>query len=126
MDPRGGGPAEGVRQLCLAANRHGHQIEVASLDRPDAPWANERPECCPLHLLGPTHLGTYMYAPRLLPWLRANLPRFDAVIVNGLWQYHGLASWHALRHSGTPYFVFTHGMLDPWFRREYPLKHLKK
>lgn len=25
-----------------------------------------------------------------------------------------------------PYFVFPHGMLDPWFRRTYPLKHLKK
>jgi glycosyltransferase involved in cell wall biosynthesis len=25
-----------------------------------------------------------------------------------------------------PYFVFTHGMLDPWFKRHYPLKHLKK
>jgi glycosyltransferase involved in cell wall biosynthesis len=22
--------------------------------------------------------------------------------------------------------VFTHGMLDPWFKRQYPLKHLKK
>ncbi|MQU61112.1 glycosyltransferase, partial [Pseudomonas helleri] len=25
-----------------------------------------------------------------------------------------------------PYFVFTHGMLDPWFKRTFPLKHLKK
>jgi glycosyltransferase involved in cell wall biosynthesis len=25
-----------------------------------------------------------------------------------------------------PYFVFPHGMLDPWFKEEYPLKHLKK
>jgi glycosyltransferase involved in cell wall biosynthesis len=25
-----------------------------------------------------------------------------------------------------PYVVFTHGMLDPWFKRQYPAKHLKK
>jgi glycosyltransferase involved in cell wall biosynthesis len=25
-----------------------------------------------------------------------------------------------------PYLVQTHGMLDPWFKRTYPLKHLKK
>ena len=31
-----------------------------------------------------------------------------------------------LRRFKTPYFVFTHGMLDPWFRSAYPLKHLKK
>ena len=31
-----------------------------------------------------------------------------------------------LRRLGVPYFVFCHGMLDPWFKRTYPLKHLKK
>lgn len=25
-----------------------------------------------------------------------------------------------------PYHVFTHGMLDPWFKHTYPLKHIKK
>jgi glycosyltransferase involved in cell wall biosynthesis len=34
--------------------------------------------------------------------------------------------WRALKGTATPYFVFTHGMLDPWFKRTYPLKHLKK
>ena len=32
----------------------------------------------------------------------------------------------ALTGLKTPYYVFTHGMLDPWFKRQYPLKHLKK
>jgi glycosyltransferase involved in cell wall biosynthesis len=48
------------------------------------------------------------------------------VIVDGLWQYHAFGVWRGLRGSKTPYFVFTHGMLDPWFKRTYPLKHLKK
>jgi glycosyltransferase involved in cell wall biosynthesis len=46
--------------------------------------------------------------------------------VNGLWQYHSFGAWRALRNSDTPYVLFTHGMLDPWFKRRYPLKHLKK
>ena len=25
-----------------------------------------------------------------------------------------------------PYVVFTHGMLDPYFKRAFPMKHLKK
>ena len=25
-----------------------------------------------------------------------------------------------------PYFVYTHGMLDPWFKHEYPIKHMGK
>ena len=68
----------------------------------------------------------YAYAPRLLSWLRTNSVRFDAVIVEGLWQYHGLATWRALHKVGVPYFVFSHGMLDPWFKHTYPLKHFKK
>jgi glycosyltransferase involved in cell wall biosynthesis len=31
-----------------------------------------------------------------------------------------------LASTGVPYYVFTHGMLDPWFKHRYPLKHLKK
>jgi glycosyltransferase involved in cell wall biosynthesis len=79
-----------------------------------------------VHNLGPGRLGTYRYSPRLKHWLADNAARFGAVIVNGLWQYHGFAAWRALHGTATPYFVFTHGMLDPWFRHQYPLKHLKK
>ncbi len=43
-----------------------------------------------------------------------------------MWQYPGLAARRAARALGLPYFVYTHGMLDPWFKRAFPLKHLKK
>ena len=51
---------------------------------------------------------------------------YDAVVVHGIWQYHSFGVWRALHGTATPYFVFPHGMLDPWFNRTYPLKHLKK
>jgi len=51
---------------------------------------------------------------------------FDIVVSHGLWQFNGVATWRALRDSSTPFCVFPHGMLDPWFKRRYPLKHLKK
>ena len=66
----------------------------------------------------------YGFAPRLVPWLRAHVARFDAVVVHGLWNYADLAARRVLPRSGVPYFVFTHGMLDPWFKRAYPLKHV--
>src|SRR5204862_6885193 len=50
---------------------------------------------------------------------------YDAVIVHGIWQYSSFGVWRALRGTSTPYYVFPHGMLDPWFNRAYPLKHLK-
>jgi glycosyltransferase involved in cell wall biosynthesis len=124
LDPSGGGPAEGVLRLSAAAVRRGHKVEIVTLDAPGHCW--HEPASCPVHNLGPSSLGKYCYTPRLVPWLRLNAQRFDAVVVNGLWQYQGLATRAALRGMGVPYYVFTHGMLDPWFRRAYPLKHAKK
>jgi len=122
-DPAHGGPMEGIRQTSEVLAQMGHHTEVASSDDPALPWL--RDFSLTVHALGPGKSG-YGYAPRMVPWLRENAARYDAVIVNGLWQYAGLAAWRALRGRETPYFVYTHGMLDPWFKRAYPLKHLKK
>ncbi|MEA3120796.1 MAG: hypothetical protein QOH33_337, partial [Paraburkholderia sp.] len=123
LDPSAGGPAEGVRQSALALTARGHHVEAASLDAPGAPFLASF--ALPVAALGPGD-GKYGRTPHLVAWLREHGPQFDAVIVNGLWQYHGLAAWQALRGLGVRYYVFPHGMLDPWFKRTYPLKHLKK
>lgn len=124
INPKNGGPIEGIKQLSAINQRYGHVIEVVTVDMPDDPWVKAFPLAC--HALGPSHLGKWSYSRNLVPWLKANAHRYDVVIVNGIWQYHGLAVWRALRGTTTPYFVFTHGMLDPWFKRTYPLKHFKK
>ncbi len=123
VNPEGGGPIEGVKQLSASAKLVGHNVEVCSLDFAGAPWVADFN--LSLHTLGPT-LGKYGYASRLGPFLRQNAPQFDVVIVNGIWQYHSYCTWQTLRGMNTPYVVFTHGMLDPWFKRTYPLKHIKK
>jgi glycosyltransferase involved in cell wall biosynthesis len=61
-----------------------------------------------------------------VPWLRAHRQEFDAIIVHGLWQYQAFGAWRALSGTSTPYFVYCHGMLDPWFKHAYPFKHAKK
>ncbi len=123
VNPRGGGPIEGIRQITPALAALGVETEVLTLDAPDAPWCADFP--VPLHAMGPSKTS-YGYTPRAVPWLRENRSRFNAVFVNGLWQYPGFAVWRALAGTTTPYFVYCHGMLDPWFKRTYPLKHLKK
>jgi glycosyltransferase involved in cell wall biosynthesis len=123
LDPRGGGVAEAVRQFANALVRAGHETEIATVDSPGADWLRDAP--WPVHALGP-HRGGYQFAPKLAPWLRAHRDDYDAVISHGLWQYHGFAAWRAWRGARGPRFVFAHGMLDPWFKRTYPRKHLKK
>ena len=122
VDPAGGGPIEGVRQLSAMNRGLGHQVEIASGDSPERPFLNSYD--LPVYAMGPGSLK-YNYCSRLVPWLRANARKYDIVVVNGIWQYHSFAAWRVLR-GRVPYVVFTHGMLDPWFKQRYPLKHLKK
>ncbi|MFL6528394.1 MAG: glycosyltransferase [Chthoniobacterales bacterium] len=123
LDPETGGVARAVTSLSKALVTRGITVETVTLDPADAPWL--RNGGLQVHALG-TGLTSFRYSSALLPWLRVNRSRFDAVIVNGLWQYLGFAAWRAFAGSGTPYFVFPHGMLDPWFKVTFPLKHLKK
>lgn len=119
----GGGPIEGVRQRARVLHEMGHETELVCLDAPAEIDRALFP--MPVHALGPSR-GGYRFNDRLAPWLRENATRFDAVTAHGIWQQHDYAVWQALHGSSTPYFVFPHGMLDPWFKRAYPLKHLKK
>src|SRR5690348_15575319 len=74
MDPRTGGPSEGLRQVSRVLDAEGHRTEVACLDAPDDPWLRESP--WPVHALGP-FVGSYRYSGRFLPWLRSHIARFD-------------------------------------------------
>jgi len=123
VNPAGGGPIEAIKQLGTTLVSAGHRVEIASLDAPSAVYLTQCP--LPVHPLGPATLK-YGFGIRFIPWLRANRGQYDAVIVNGIWQFHSFGAWRALSNSSTPYVVFTHGMLDPWFKKQYPLKHFKK
>jgi glycosyltransferase involved in cell wall biosynthesis len=122
-NPLGGGPIEGVRNLGKRMQELGHATELVTLDDPSEPWLLSQP--LTVHALGPG-IGTYCLSGRLVPWLASHAHHYDFVIVNGIWQYHSFATWRALTRLKQPYVVFTHGMLDPWFKHTYPLKHLKK
>jgi glycosyltransferase involved in cell wall biosynthesis len=117
-----GGPPEGLRQLAEGYRQEGIHLEVASLDGPEEAFLKELPFT--VYAFGPVK-SVYGYSPRLLPWLQAHVDEYDAVVINGIWQYNSLAAWRVVRNR-LPYAVFIHGALDPWFKKRYPLKHLKK
>lgn len=123
LDPAYGGPVESLRQFSANVARFGHTHEVLTLDNLNSPWLDEFP--CLVNAVG-SCLGRYRYSTKADSWLSENIDRFDAVIVRGIWQYQSFAVRRAAMSNGVPYFVFTHGALDPWFKQHYPLKHLKK
>lgn len=123
VDPQLGGVAESIRSRGVKLKEMGHEVEVVSFDHPNASFVPSYE--LKLHALG-SGKTKWQYHSGLIPWLRSKARDYDAVIVDGIWQYHCYAARKALKGTGVPYYVFTHGMLDPWFKRTYPLKHLKK
>lgn len=123
LDPSTGGVATAVMSLSNALSARGHTVEIVVLDKPGAQWLGQIG--LRVHALGEGRTS-YRFSGALLPWLRQHGHHFDCVVVNGLWQYQSFAAWRAFAGGRVPYFVFPHGMLDPWFKRTFPLKHAKK
>jgi glycosyltransferase involved in cell wall biosynthesis len=123
LDPTVGGVAPAVMGLSRGLVGRDHEVDILTLDKAGAPYLSG--SALPVIALGPG-LTRYRYSKRIGDWLREKGRDYDRVLVHGLWQYLGYAAWRRFSGSGTPYYVFPHGMLDPWFKRTFPLKHLKK
>lgn len=137
VNPELGGPIEGVvRQSLYSIANGNHEREVLSLDPPDAPWV----AACPItvHAMGDAQLANFSKYRRIVPWvrygfsvrfvrwLRKNYHRYDGIVVNGLWNFVSLGFVMALAGRDVRYVVYTHGMLDPWFKQTYPVKSFFK
>jgi glycosyltransferase involved in cell wall biosynthesis len=134
LNPGGGGPAQGIRNSIPAMAKQGVENEVVCFDSPDAEFLKQ--DNFPVHALGfrchSRERGnplvkilrrSWSYNPKLYSWLLENLGNYDAVIVHGLWLYHGYAAfnaWKKYKKTHTTYpklFVMPHGMLDPYFQQ---------
>ena len=115
-DLRGGGPIEAARNMGTIWAGQGHSHDLLTLDPEDADL--ELPGY-PGRIfkvgvpVGKSLAARYRYSPAMVRWLKANAHNYDAVIVSGLWRYQTMGAANALIDLGIPYFVFTHGMLDP-------------
>jgi glycosyltransferase involved in cell wall biosynthesis len=131
VDLRNGGTTEHVFSTSQVWCEYGHVVHVLCLDPPDAECVRRSP----LTTFALGHRGQlaemarqlpllrYGYTPRLVRWLQENVHNYDVVILNGLWNYTSYGSWRALRAQRVPYYIFPHGMLDPWLKEGHPVNH---
>ena len=123
LDPARGGPVEYLKQVAIAQKEMGVQTSILTLDRPEPEWIRNLPVSV---LQCGSSRGAYGFNGSLERKLCEISGSFGAMVVHGLWQFHGACAARAAKKTGIPYFVFPHGMLDPWFRRSAPIKHFKK
>lgn len=134
VNPAEGGVVEAITRTSAVLESFGWQHEIVTLDAADDSWVQSSPLL--VHATGVrSRLSRwiqqripwlrYGLTPHLIPWLRDNVSRFDVVVVNGLWNFTAIAARIVLP-GRQPYVVFTHGMIDPWFRKAYPVKTFVK
>lgn len=126
MNPDTGGPCQMIRDFAPGFIAQGHTLDVVCLNDKNAPFLKR--EAFPIHAVGQGR-GGWNYSPGLTPWLKKHLREFDAVILNGLWQFQGYSLWQASQKVtyAPPFYIFPHGMLDPWFQdmSHRPLKAVR-
>ncbi len=122
LNPADGGPVECVMQLQRNMMNLGHSLQVITCDGPDAPWNKNLP-------FGPIFIGRgdkpEKNPLRIASALSRVLNDFDASLLHGIWTRQNIGFLRAWKGQ-TPYAVFPHGMLDPYFIKYFPFKHLKK
>jgi glycosyltransferase involved in cell wall biosynthesis len=119
--PEAGGASEVILRMSRALTGLGHEVETLTVDDPKSAWASSLP--ISVQLKGPPH-GRLQYSYEFHSWLNENAARFDAILTHGLWLYNSRAVRRAARAADRPYFVFPHGMLDPWLKRRYWGRHI--
>jgi glycosyltransferase involved in cell wall biosynthesis len=128
IDSSTGGPIQSIIQLA-AHQMHDIETSLVTLDLHAEGIDGDFP--LPARYLGVDDIfrrttGAFRLTPTMVPWLRQHASSYDIVVLHSIWTFAPLGAWLALRRAGVPYVAFTHGMLDPWFKRTYPLKHAKK
>jgi glycosyltransferase involved in cell wall biosynthesis len=123
VDLKNGGPVNGLMATTPLLVEKGIDVEVLTLDHPDSQCVKEFPYKC--YSFNDVRFG-YGYSNKAKKWLLDNVKNYDAVIIHGLWQFHSHAAATACLKEKVPYYVFTHGMLDPWFNEQSLLKTIKK
>ncbi|MFW1754214.1 glycosyltransferase [Acinetobacter wanghuae] len=122
VDMSEGGPIQAIVQN-LEELPSDQSLEIVSLDSPEAEYVQNFKGI--VHALGPAK-GNYRYTPKLKEWIQSNAHNYDAAVIHGLWNHASIGGWQGCRAANLPYVLFTHGMLDPWFKQQYPIKHVKK
>ncbi|WP_368039665.1 glycosyltransferase [Ruegeria atlantica] len=120
VDPAYGGPLHSMNAISEEMARSGWENEVVTLDPPNSQWLAQNP--VPATGVGPGR-GSVGYTSRLGQWISDNAHRFDAAVVHGVWHWASVGGGRGCRRSGLPYVLYTHGMLDPYFRQIKPFKH---
>ena len=122
MDPKTGGPPNGINYITPFLNELNIATTILCLDNPEESFIkNSQTNIIALA----ENKTSWQYSQKLYQWLVNNLVDFDVVIVHGIWIYHSFAVTKAIKNLKKlkpnfkiKHFIYPHGMLDSYFQTE--------
>lgn len=120
MDPKTGGPPNGINYITPYLNELNIATTIVCLDNPEELFLKK----CNCKIIALAENKTsWQYNSKLYNWLLNNLANYDVVLVHGIWIYHSYAVSKAIKslkkldsNFKTKYFIYPHGMLDSYFQ----------
>jgi glycosyltransferase involved in cell wall biosynthesis len=125
---RDGGPAKAAVEMCRELLRRGEHAEIYTTNA-EGDGSLDVPLGRPVEVRGvsvvyfPINGGHYYKCSwNMNAALRANIPHYDVVHINSLYQFPSTAAAYYCRKYGVPYILLPHGTLDPYLFRRHPLR----
>lgn len=129
INPAAGGVQECVLQSGEALELEGIQQDILTLDTEEYTiYKNSKNRIFAMGDYNKKnyYISNYGLSIKFIKWLINHAKEYDKIIIDGIWQFHSFGSMMVLKKLNIEYYVYIHGMLDPWFKKAYPIKHLKK
>ncbi len=119
LNPKYGGPAKTIIDSSLMLVRQGLKVDILTSDNQNSKFFKSKK----INIInkGPG-IGNYCFNLKLFFWLLKNKAKYDKFIVHGIWEFNTLVARLLLKDN---FFVFTHGQLDPFFKKQ-KIKMIKK
>ena len=117
-DPKYGGPTNAIIDSSLMLKKQGFVVHILTCDTVENNFVKKKIKVINK---GPSLLGRYGFNIKISVWLNKNKNKYDVFIIHGIWGFNSLLARLILKN----YYVFTHGFLDPFFKKDF-LKRIKK
>ena len=118
LNPSLGGPSNAIIDHSKALVNCGFSVDILTSDKKK--YLKKKIKNIRIINKGPS-LGNYGFNFNIILWLYRNKKKYDLFIVHELWRFYTLLARIILNN----YFVFIHGQLDPFFKKNL-FKLIKK